>query len=522
MAKPMSEDVENRGAAFAASSADAGTAAEDAELLRRYAETGAEEAFAEIVRRRIGLVYSVALRHTHDAHRAQEVAQRVFTDLARKARALAGRTVIVGWLYRSAQFAASNAVRTERRRQAREQEAYTMQQIERERPDPNWEKFRPVLDEVLNDMDERDRDAVLLRFFDGRGFAEIGAELRLTESAARMRVERALDKMHRALGRRGVTSTTAALGIALANQAGAALPAGLAANVAGTALANAAAGGGVAAAGGWALLSTKALLAGAGVIAALAIGSAVYQTIQLRGREAALGRANQTVAQLQSRVDRLAEQARAAERRAQEAEKDSGDLLKAVASLRAGYGPVGAEAAAVARALATQDQQRAAYERAFQDDVAKRRAAELKRRADLEDQIAPLSPAQKLNRLLEVAEALAARADYQQALRTLIVAATAKPAELPLPERFTQLQAELQALNAPIEVTLTSDDVTFVAVGGVRAVGTFSVNTVRLPPGDYEIIGWRTGYESVIVPLRLRAGSPPGPVAVSCTRPTRN
>jgi RNA polymerase sigma factor (sigma-70 family) len=520
----MSEDVENRGGTSAAAPAEQadGRAAEDAELLRRYAETGAEEAFAEIVRRRIGLVYSVALRHTHDAHRAEEVAQRVFTDLARKARALAGRTVIVGWLYRSAQFAASNAVRTERRRQAREQEAYTMQQIERERPDPNWDKFRPVLDEVLNDMDERDRDAVLLRFFDGRGFAEIGAELRLTESAARMRVERALDKMHRALGRRGVTSTTAALGIALANQAGAALPADLAANVAGTALANAAAGGSVVTASSWAYLSAKALLGGAGVVAALAVGTAVYQTVQVRSRDAALARANQGVGQMQARLDRLAEQLRTAEHRAQEAEKDSGDLLKAVAALRAGTAQGGAEAAAVARALAAQDQQRAAYERAFQADVAKRRAAELKRRADLEDEIAPLTPAQKLSRLLEVAEALAARAEYQQALRTLVVAATAKPADVPLPEKFAQLQAELQTLNAPIEVTLTSDDVTFVAVGGVRAVGTFSVNTVRLPPGDYEIIGWRTGYESVVVPLRLRAGSPPGPIAVSCTRRVRD
>src|SRR5258708_4834441 len=139
----MIEDAENRGAPFAEGSVVAraldkladGTSShdrdpvEDSELLRRYAETGAENAFAEIVRRRIGLVYSVALRHTHDAHRAEDVTQKVFTDLARKAGALAGRTVLVGWLYRSAQYAASNAVRTERRRQVREQEAYTMQQL---------------------------------------------------------------------------------------------------------------------------------------------------------------------------------------------------------------------------------------------------------------------------------------------------------------------------------------------------------------------------------------------------------
>ncbi len=100
---------------------------EDAELLRRYAEEHSETAFAELVRRRVDLVYSVARRQCGgDGHLAEEVTQRVFVDLARKAKALAGRTVISGWLYRSAQFAASDAVRSERRRRAREQEDFLM------------------------------------------------------------------------------------------------------------------------------------------------------------------------------------------------------------------------------------------------------------------------------------------------------------------------------------------------------------------------------------------------------------
>ncbi|MEO5960829.1 MAG: sigma-70 family RNA polymerase sigma factor, partial [Opitutaceae bacterium] len=209
---------------------------EDAELLRRYADEKSEDDFAELVRRRIGLVYAVAWRHTRDTQRAEDVTQRVFTDLARKAEALKGRPVLVGWLYRSAQFAASDAVRSERRRQARAEEAIIMQQIAQEASEPDWDKLRPVLDEVLNDMDERDRDAVLLRFFDGRPFAEIGVQLRLTENAARMRVERALEKMRVALARRGVTSTTAALAVAFGNQVGVAAPAGLAASVTGAAL----------------------------------------------------------------------------------------------------------------------------------------------------------------------------------------------------------------------------------------------------------------------------------------------
>jgi RNA polymerase sigma factor (sigma-70 family) len=225
-----------------------GEPVEDSELLRRYADTGSEAAFAELVRRRIGLVYSVALRQTRgDTHRAEDATQAVFTDLARKAASLAQRPVLAGWLYRSAQFAAAGLIRAEQRRHAREQVAHTMEEIlALETPAPDWDRLRPLLDQALNEMDERDRDAILLRFFDGRPFAEIGARLRLTESAARMRVERALDKLNAALARRGITSTAAALGVALGHQVGAAMPAGLAATVTGTALA-----GTAASAGGW-------------------------------------------------------------------------------------------------------------------------------------------------------------------------------------------------------------------------------------------------------------------------------
>src|SRR5882724_9771270 len=45
----------------------------DSELLRRYAEDASEEAFAELVRRHLHLVYAAAWRQTGDAHRAEDV-----------------------------------------------------------------------------------------------------------------------------------------------------------------------------------------------------------------------------------------------------------------------------------------------------------------------------------------------------------------------------------------------------------------------------------------------------------------
>ena len=211
----------------------ADTMNDDAALLRQYADTRSESAFAELVRRHLGLVYHAALRQTGgDAHRAQDVAQEVFTSLARKARTLAQRPTLAGWLHTSTRYAALQAVRTERRRQNREQEIYAMSDpLHSESSGADWERLKPFVDEALHSLGERDREAVLLRFFEGRPFAEVGAKLAVSEDAARVRVDRALEKLRATLARHGVTSTAAALAVALAAQAGAAVPAGLAATV---------------------------------------------------------------------------------------------------------------------------------------------------------------------------------------------------------------------------------------------------------------------------------------------------
>jgi RNA polymerase sigma factor (sigma-70 family) len=221
---------------------------DDTILLKRFAEQGAEDAFAEVVRRHLDLVYSAALRQVNgDAHLAQEVVQAVFTDLAGKAASVSRHRVPTAWLLVSTRFAAAKRVRAEQRRRAREREAQRME-LNRDEHSPagDWEQVRPVLDAALADLSEIDRAAISLRFFEGRGFAEVGERLRLTENSARMRVERALDKLHGLLLRRGVTSTTGALALALGNQAVIAAPAGLAASVTGAVLA----GGAVCTSGG--------------------------------------------------------------------------------------------------------------------------------------------------------------------------------------------------------------------------------------------------------------------------------
>src|SRR5690606_11586804 len=96
----------------------------DQELLHRYIELRSQAAFTELVARHINLVYAVALRRLngHSAV-AEDVAQQVFADLARKAPSLAGHSALAAWLYRSARFAAAQAARAEYRRKTREEEA---------------------------------------------------------------------------------------------------------------------------------------------------------------------------------------------------------------------------------------------------------------------------------------------------------------------------------------------------------------------------------------------------------------
>jgi RNA polymerase sigma factor (sigma-70 family) len=215
----------------------------DATLLQEYARDRSEAAFTELVRRHVNFVYAAALRQLNgDAHLAHDVTQSVFTDLASKAGRLGGHQVLAGWLFTSTRYAAAKLVRTEQRRRTREQAAQLMDAEPDSVAAADWERLRPVLDVALADLKESDRAAILLRYLQGLDYAEVGERLALTDNAARMRTERALERLRERFARRGIMSTTAALAVALAGESALAAPAGLAATVTGTALAAAPAG----------------------------------------------------------------------------------------------------------------------------------------------------------------------------------------------------------------------------------------------------------------------------------------
>jgi len=94
------------------------------ELVREFAASQSETAFATLVEWHIHHVHSAAMRQVGDVHLAEEITQSVFIVLAQKAGKLGPNTILPAWLYRATQFAAINALRAQRRRQIREQEAY--------------------------------------------------------------------------------------------------------------------------------------------------------------------------------------------------------------------------------------------------------------------------------------------------------------------------------------------------------------------------------------------------------------
>src|SRR5665213_270662 len=213
----------------------------DTELLRQYAEQDSESAFAALLTRHVNLVYSTAVRKTHNSHAAEEITQAVFIILAKKARALRRETVLPGWLYQTARLTAANFLRNEIRRVRREQESY-MQSLSNETE--AWPQIEPLLDDAMGRLNEKERNAIVLRFFEGKSFQEIGAVFGGTENAAKKRVVHGLEKLRKYFARHGVSSTTAMIAGTISANSVQAAPVALAKSVTAVAIAKGAAASG--------------------------------------------------------------------------------------------------------------------------------------------------------------------------------------------------------------------------------------------------------------------------------------
>jgi hypothetical protein len=178
--------------------------------------------------------------------------------------------VVGGWLYRHTCFTAAKARRAEHRRQIREREAFLMNTLN-DQEDATWKQVAPVLDEAMKQLGNRDRDAIVLRFFEQQSLRAVGQALGGSEDAARMRVDRALGKLRQFLTRRGIVLSGAALATVMGSDAITAAPTGLAVTVTSAALASeAAATGGIGLAILNAAAKSKLTIASAVAVVALA------------------------------------------------------------------------------------------------------------------------------------------------------------------------------------------------------------------------------------------------------------
>lgn len=339
---------------------------DDPELLRRYAEERSEAAFTELVRRHLAFVYGGAHRRVGgDAHLAEAATLQVFIWLAREAMTLEGQPLLSGWLYGRTRTASETALRAERRRTRRDPAAAA------EAGPADWSRTGPVLDETIEQLSELDREAVLLRVLRQNSWEEVAERLSLTETAVRMRVERAIGRLQAALADRGLALTPAAVEQLLARMTTATPPPALLAKITNDAL--------EAAAVALARRRTTAeprwtrLLIAACAVAVAALVWAAYERGQAGEARGRLAQAERQVQTLTEEARGMRERLQAELRRTQAADEDNARLLEAVSSIAAN----GAETVAPAADAVTPDALRNRFRHAGELTRARRYAEAL-------------------------------------------------------------------------------------------------------------------------------------------------
>ncbi|HMD54873.1 MAG TPA: sigma-70 family RNA polymerase sigma factor, partial [Phycisphaerae bacterium] len=200
----------------------------DATLLNQFTRGENPAAFDELAARHADWVYSAALRLVHDAHLAEDITQAVFLLLAQNAARLGNRPVNA-WLFKVTRYCAANALRIDRRRRQHERTAAMLKSDSMDAEvQPIWEQMVPLLEESISHLKSEDRQALLLRFYQRKSLADVGAAMGISEDAAQKRVAKAVEKLRSLMSGKGVLiPAVVAASALLFEQTAHAAPAGL-------------------------------------------------------------------------------------------------------------------------------------------------------------------------------------------------------------------------------------------------------------------------------------------------------
>lgn len=199
---------------------------DDITLLKQYAE-GNDSAFTALAERYVNLVFSTALRQTYNPSHAEEITQAVFIILSQKAKSISPKVILSGWLYQTTRLTAANFLRSESRRQRREQEAYMDSLLNEPTPDV-WRQVAPLLDDAMGRLSEKDRELIVLRYFENKSAVEIGDALRISAPTAQKRLTRAVDDLRKFFVKQGVSHSAGMIAGAISAHSVQAAPPGLA------------------------------------------------------------------------------------------------------------------------------------------------------------------------------------------------------------------------------------------------------------------------------------------------------
>lgn len=305
----------------------------DLNLLRLYAQSQCEDSFAELVKRHVDFVYSVALRQVRSPHLAEEITQSVFMLMARNASTMKPGTILAAWLYQVTRRTAINVARTESRRRLREQTAQDIAVLRSDSAD--WASVEPLLDEAMDKLDQADRSAILLRFFQNKSLRDVGRMLGISEEAARKRVSRAVDQLRDGMTARGVAVTSAGLVVILDANALQFAPIGLGATICNNALVAGVHTSKTIAIAKSIVMTTTQKIALTATVAALAVGAVVrenYRVSGLRSQLQALQMQHEPMAasllEIQRQRDDTSNQLQLAQTQLQQLRRDAAELPK--------------------------------------------------------------------------------------------------------------------------------------------------------------------------------------------------